>query len=351
MTDISLSIAGPAPARRARLFPAALGLAVLALGLSFTFAVGIGAVPVGARTVWGVIANQLTPGLVEVTWPAGHEAIVWDLRMPRAILAGLVGAGLALVGAVLQAVTRNALADPHLLGISSGGAFGAITALLHTGMILGLATVPIFAFVGALGAMALVLGVARLADAASAERLVLAGVAVSFIVMAGANAMIFLGDPRASHTALFWMLGGLGVAQWSHLIFPALLLALCGPWLWLRAQDLDAMTIGDETAATLGIPVSRFRLEVFVAGALLTGVMVAFSGVIGFVGLMIPHVARMVVGGSQARVLPLSALLGAVFLIWCDLFARTVMAPQDLPIGVVTGLIGGLFFVWLLSRR
>lgn len=350
MTDTSQSIAGLAPAR-ARLFPTALALAVLALGLSFTFAVGVGAVPVGARTVWGVIANQLMPGLVEVTWPAGHEAIVRDLRVPRAILAGLVGAGLALVGAVLQAVTRNALADPHLLGISAGGAFGAITALLHTGMILGLATVPIFAFAGALGAMALVLGVARLADAASAERLVLAGVAVSFIVMAGANAMIFLGDPRASHTALFWMLGGLGLAQWSHLTFPALVLALCGPWLWLRAQDLDAMTIGDETAATLGIPVSRFRLEVFVAGALLTGVMVAFSGVIGFVGLMIPHVARMVVGGSQARVLPLSALLGAVFLMWCDLFARTGMAPQDIPIGVVTGLIGGLFFVWLLSRR
>lgn len=351
MTGPSLSVARPVTSWRAWLFPAALSLSVLILGLSFTAAVSVGAVSVEAGTVWGVIANRLLPGLVEITWPAGHEAIVWELRVPRAILAGLVGASLALVGAGLQAVTRNALADPHLLGISSGGAFGAITALLHTGLVLGVTTVPLFAFAGALGAMALVLGVARLADAASAERLVLAGVAVSFIVMAGANVMIFLGDPRASHTAIFWMLGGLGLAQWSHLVFPALVLALCGPWLWHRAQDLDAMTIGDETAATLGIPVARFRLEVFVAGALLTGVMVAFSGVIGFVGLMVPHVARMMVGGSQARVLPLSALLGAVFLTWCDLLSRTVMAPQDMPIGVVTGLVGGLFFVWLLGRR
>jgi len=351
MTAPALALARPTGRGRALLFPAAFGLGALLLGLSFTASVGVGAVTIETGTVWGVIANRLVPGLVEVAWPGGHEAIVWDLRVPRAILAGLVGAGLALVGASLQAVTRNALADPHLLGISSGGAFGAITALLHTGMILGLATVPVFAFAGALGAMALVLGVARLADAASAERLVLAGVAVSFIVMAAANAMIFLGDPRASHTALFWMLGGLGLAQWSHLVFPALVLALCGPWLWLRAQDLDAMTIGDETAATLGIPVARFRLEVFSVGALLTGVMVAFSGVIGFVGLMVPHLARMMVGGGNARVLPLSALLGAMVLIWGDLVARILMAPQELPVGVVTGFVGGLFFVWLLGRR
>lgn len=351
MTAPALALARPTGRGRALLFPAAFGLGALLLGLSFTASVGVGAVTVETGTVWGVIANRLVPGFVEVAWPGGHEAIVWDLRVPRAILAGLVGAGLALVGASLQAVTRNALADPHLLGISSGGAFGAITALLHTGMILGLATVPVFAFAGALGAMALVLGVARLADAASAERLVLAGVAVSFIVMAAANAMIFLGDPRASHTALFWMLGGLGLAQWSHLVFPALVLALCGPWLSLRAQDLDAMTIGDEAAATLGIPVARFRLEVFSVGALLTGVMVAFSGVIGFVGLMVPHLARMMVGGRNARVLPLSALLGAVVLIWGDLVARILMAPQELPVGVVTGFVGGLFFVWLLGRR
>jgi iron complex transport system permease protein len=124
-----------------------------------------------------------------------------------------------------------------------------------------------------------------------------------------------------------------------------------GLWLWLRAGDLNAMTVGDETAATLGIPVARFRLQVFVAGAMITGTMVAFSGIIGFVGLMVPHIVRMVVGGDHARVLPGAAMVGAVLLLWADIAARTVMAPEDMPIGIVTGLVGGLFFVWLLRRR
>ncbi|MEP3916910.1 iron ABC transporter permease [Ascidiaceihabitans sp.] len=325
------------------------GLAVLLVSLSI--AVSVGAVAVPAGTVWGVLANKLSPGFVEQTWSQGREAIVWNIRFPRAILAMMVGAGLAIVGASLQAVTRNPLADPHLLGISSGGAFGAIFALLHSGLFLGALTVPLLAFFGALAATLIVLGVSRLADASSADRLVLAGVAVSFIIMAAANGLIFLGDPRASHTVVFWMLGGLGLAQWDQLVYPLVILILCGAWLTLRTTQLNAMTIGDETAATLGIAVARFRLVVFVVGALITGVMVAFSGIIGFVGLMVPHIARMLVGGDYTRVLPASALVGAIFLLWADIAARTVMAPEDMPIGIVTGIVGGMFFVWLLGRR
>ena len=323
----------------------------MALLASLCIAISVGAVAVPLTTVWGVFFNKLSPEMVEVTWSKGREAIVWNIRFPRAILAMMVGAGLALVGASLQAVTRNPLADPHLLGISSGGAFGAILALLHTGLFLGLLTVPLLAFVGALGATAIVLAVSRFADATSADRLVLAGVAVSFIIMAGANVLIFLGDPRATHTVVFWMLGGLGLAQWDQLIYPAVILGLCSLWLMWRAREFNAMTIGDETASTLGIPVARFRLSVFVVGALITGVMVAFSGIIGFVGLMVPHIARMIVGGDYVRVLPASALIGALFLLWADIAARTVMAPEDMPIGIVTGLVGGVFFVWLLGRR
>ncbi len=346
---------GPEKAVPARLAARSLragswGLGVLALIASVSAAVSIGAVPVPLATVWGVILDRLWPGLVTPDWSAGRAAIVWDIRLPRALLAALVGAGLALVGAVLQSVTRNPLADPHLLGISSGAAFGAILALLHTGMFLGLVTVPLLAFLGALCATLLVLAVASFAQATSADRLVLTGVAVSFIVMALANVLIFLGDPRATHTVVFWMLGGLGLAQWAHLVWPALVLVLAGLWLRLNAGSLNAMTIGDETAATLGIPVARFRLSVFGVAALVTGVMVAFSGVIGFVGLMIPHIVRLVVGGDNARVLPASMLAGAVFLIWADIAARTIMRPEDMPIGIVTGLVGGLFFVWLLRR-
>jgi len=335
---------------KARLRPT-LGLGFLALFLSLSVAVSVGAVSVSLPTVWGILVNKIIPGLIAPEWSAGREAIVWDIRLPRAILASLVGAGLAIVGASLQAVTRNPLADPHLLGISAGGAFGAILALLHTGLFIGLLTVPLMAFLGALGATLIVLGVSQFAAATSADRLVLAGVAVSFIVMSGANVLIFLGDPRAVQTVVFWMLGGLGLAQWSQLIYPLAILAVCGAYLWANANNLNAMTVGDETASTLGIPVGRFRLTIFVVGALITGVMVAFSGIIGFVGLMIPHIVRLIVGGDYTRVLPVSALCGAIFLLWADVFARIVMAPDDIPIGIVTGLIGGVFFVWLLRRN
>ncbi|MFG6518724.1 FecCD family ABC transporter permease [Sulfitobacter sp. 1A13496] len=318
---------------------------------SLSIAVSVGAVVVPVETVWGILVNKAAPGAMAVDWSGGREAIVWNIRLPRAILACLVGAGLAIVGASLQAVTRNPLADPHLLGISAGGAFGAILALLHTGLFLGGLTVPLLAFLGSLGAILIVLAVTQFAAATSADRLVLAGVAVSFIVMSAANVLIFLGDPRATHTVVFWMLGGLGLAGWDQLIYPAVILLGCGAYLWFRSGHLNAMTVGDETATTLGIPVARFRLTIFVIGALITGVMVAFSGVIGFVGLMIPHIVRLMVGGDYRRLLPISALCGAVFLLWADIVARTIMAPDDMPIGIVTGLIGGVFFVCLLRRQ
>lgn len=323
----------------------------LVLALSVVLAVSVGAVAIPLGMVWAIALDHIAPGLITQDWTAGRANIVWEIRFPRVILAGLVGAGLGLVGAALQSATRNPLADPHLLGISSGGAFGAIAALLHTGMFLGLLTVPLMAFGGSLMATLMVLGIAQLAGASSADRLVLAGVAVSFVIMAGANILIFMGDPRATHTVVFWMLGGLGLAQWSHLVWPLAVLVPAGLWLWSQAGRLNAMSLGDETAASLGIEVGRFRLTVFVACALITGVMVAFSGLIGFVGLMMPHLVRLVVGGDNVRVLPASAFAGAVFLIWADALARVAVAPEDMPIGVVTGLVGGFFFIWMMARR
>ena len=333
----------------ARFALAALSTGLL-IALSVTAGVSLGATPVPMGTVWSIVANKLIPGTFEATWSAGRESIVWDVRFPRALLAAMVGAGLATVGAVLQPMTRNPLADPHLLGVSSGGAFGAILALLHTGLVFGLLTVPLFAFLGALVATIVVFTVAR-ATGGSADRLVLSGVAVSFVIAALANLLIFLGDPRAAHTVIFWMLGGLGLAQWSHLVYPAVVLALCLTWLTLKAREINALAMGDETAATLGINVSALRAMLFVVTALVTGVMVAFSGAIGFVGLMVPHVVRLVAGSDNVRVIPLSAALGAVLLIWADIVARTVMAPEDMPIGIVTGLVGGVAFIVLLGRR
>lgn len=313
-------------------------------------AVSLGAASIPALTVWKIVANKIAPDMIAVDWSAGRDSIVWDVRLPRVILGGLVGAGLGLTGAVLQPLTRNPLADPHLLGVSSGAAVGAVIALIHVGMVLGGLTVPIFAFAGALVAMAAVPLAARVGHANGADRLVLAGVAVSFVFTALANLLVFLGDPRAAQSVTFWMLGGLGLAEWPHLLYPAITLMIALAFLQPNARALNAIAMGDETAATLGVSVQPFRMALFIVSALLTGVMVAFSGAIGFVGLMAPHFVRALAGPDNARVLPLSAYSGGVALIWADLAARTIMAPEDMPIGVVTGLVGGLAFLWIMRR-
>jgi iron complex transport system permease protein len=331
--------------------PLAFGLILALIVASVTAGVSFGTAPIPFATVWQVVANKVSPGLFAADWSAGRESIIWEVRFPRVLLAGLVGAGLAVCGAVLQSVTRNALADPHLLGVSSGASFGAVLALLHTGLIFGLLTVPLFAFLGALAAMFLVTTVARATHSHSADRLVLSGVAVALVVSASGNLLIFLGDPRAASTVVFWLLGGLGLAQWSHLVYPAITLAFCLAYLWLRAREINGLAMGDETAVALGIPVVSLRQKLFVATSLLTGVMVAFSGAIGFVGLIIPHFVRMLGGSDNVRVIPLSAAFGAVALIWADILSRIIMSPEDLPIGIVTGIAGGITFIVLLRKR
>lgn len=328
----------------------AVAAGLLLLILSISAGVSLGAVSIPLSAVWGVVANRISPDLVAVSWSPGRESIVWDVRFPRVILGALVGAGLAVTGAVLQPLTRNPLADPHLLGVSSGAAFGAILALLHTGLFLGPLTVPLMAFAGALAATIAVPAIGMATRSMQADRLVLSGVAVAFIFTALGNLLVFLGDPRAANSVVFWMLGGLGLAQWAHLPVPTAVLAVALLYLVPQARQLNALAMGDETAATLGINVPLFRVMLFLVTALLTGVMVAFSGAIGFVGLMVPHLVRMIFGSDNAVVLPASALIGAFVLIWADLAARLIMAPEDLPIGVVTGLVGGLAFIWLMRR-
>ena len=340
-----------------------IGIGLACLMLTISVGISLGAVSIPIDTVWLILLRRVLDLIsavfppaaswsdtIPVTWSAGRESIVLDVRAPRVILGVLVGASLGVVGAVLQAATRNALVDPHLLGISSGAACGAIIALLHTGLVFGLATVPAFAFGGALSAMVLVMAAARLTRSATADRLVLCGVAVSFIVSAVGSLLIYIGDPRASHTVIFWMLGGLGLAQWNHLIYPLAVLIPALGYFLLRALDLNALALGDETAATLGLAVPRFRMSVFVVSALLTGTVVAFSGAIGFVGLMMPHIARKLFGSDNRLVIPAAGVMGAIALVAADVGARTIMAPEDIPIGVITGLVGGVCFILLLRR-
>lgn len=324
-------------------------LLTVALLISCLLALGFGAAALEPRQVLGILAERLF-GVQsqEANWSTGQAQIVWVIRAPRVMLGALVGAGLALIGCALQAATRNPLADPHLLGVSSGAAFGAVLVLLYLGEFAGALSLPLGAFAGALASLLLVLAVAgRL----HSERLLLGGVAVSFLLMALSNLLLFMSNPHAASAVLFWMLGGLGSARWDSLWLPALCLGLALPLLLGLARALNALLAGEQAAVSLGLAPNRVRLLVFVVTSLLTGVLVALSGAIGFVGLMLPHVARRLVGADHRRLLPVSALLGALFLVWADVVARCLMAPQDLPIGIVTAACGGLFFILLLRRR
>ncbi len=280
---------------------------------------------------------------------ASTDAIVWLIRMPRALLTAICGAGLALVGVSMQAITRNPLADPYLFGTAAGGAVGAVLALLYIGPLWGTFTVPIFAFLGASCAGGTVLALGR-SLALMPERFVLIGVAVAFLAMAIANLLIFLGDPRGAPAVIFWMFGSLGLAEWSQLLIPVTLLAVSLIFFFLNATNFNAITLGDETATSLGIDPARFRLLVFIVGAMLTGALVAVSGLIGFIGLMVPHIARRLVGGDHALLLFAAPVIGAITLLVCDIFARSIAPPQDVPIGIVTGAVGGAFFIWMLLR-
>lgn len=328
-----------------------LFVSLLVLVLSILISISLGTISIPLTTVISILLSKFNIESFGTSWSVGSEAIIWNIRTPRVLLASIIGAGLSIVGATLQSVTRNPLSDPHLLGISSGAAFGAILALLHTGLVLGSLTVPLFAFIGSILATVLVLSATHFTKSKGANNLILAGVAVSFVLMAFANLLIFYGDPRATHTVIFWMLGGLGLASWSQLLYPLIILIFCSIIFLTKTKEFNAMTVGDETASTLGINVSYFRIQAFIIGALITGVMVAFSGIIGFVGLMIPHITRIIVGGNFARVLPVSMIIGSIFLVWADVISRTVISPEEIPVGIITGLIGGLFFLFILRNK
>ncbi|MEC6745693.1 iron ABC transporter permease [Pseudomonas qingdaonensis] len=320
--------------------------------VSCVLSLGFSSAPVPVEVVARVLLFKVFGIAPEVpAWTAGQEHIVWLIRVPRMLLGALVGGGLAMIGAVLQAVTRNPLADPHLLGVTSGATLGAVLVVLHVGELIGVLTLPLAAFVGALCSMLLVLAIASRHGRLDSDRLLLCGVAVAFVMMALANLLLFMGDHRASSAVMFWMLGGLGLARWELLAVPAASVLLGLGLLLGMARALNALMAGEQTAVTLGLNARSVRLLAFLICSLLTGVLVAISGSIGFVGLMVPHIARRLVGAEHRRLLPVSLLLGSLFLIWVDVAARTLIAPEDLPIGIATAAIGGLFFIGMMRRR
>ncbi|WP_327169381.1 iron ABC transporter permease [Streptomyces subrutilus] len=326
---------------------------VLVLLTTALLAAGVAGLALGpVRIAPGRVLDIVLGALSGQRPPGAFATIVWDVRMPRVLLGAVVGAGLAVAGTVLQALVRNQLADPFLLGASSGASAGAVLVIVYgAGAGLAALTVPLAAFAGSMGALVAVYAMARRGGTMTTGRLILAGVAVQYILSALTSLVLVLAaHPDQIRTVLFWTLGGLGGARWDELALPSAALLVGTGLLLALARPLDLLLAGEEGAHTLGLDTARFRAAVFVLTSLVIGVLVAYSGAIGFVGLMVPHAARMVVGAGHRALLPVAALGGAVFLVLADLVARTAAAPEEIPVGVVTALIGGPFFLWMLRR-
>ncbi len=329
-----------------------LGLTVAAV-LSVVAGVSLGAVGIPFDDVVRVVGHHLFLVPEEQTWSAPRDSIIWEVRLPRVLLALLVGAGLAICGMALQGMVRNMLADPFLLGVNSGASTGAAAAILF-GFSLGIGehVLPTSAFAGALAASLLVYGIARTGGRVTSVRLLLAGVTVGYALQATTSFLIFASDSaEGARSVMFWLLGSLSLAEWgSPLALVAVVVLLTVVLLTLSGRQLDALAIGDETALTLGVSPEKFRTTLLVLVALCIGVLVAASGSIGFVGLVVPHLARRAVGSAHVRALPVAALMGGILLIWADIAARTVLAPQEIPIGIITSLIGAPFLLILVRR-
>ncbi|GAB2751272.1 iron chelate uptake ABC transporter family permease subunit [Salinifilum aidingensis] len=342
-----MSAAGTTRAARRAWLPLLLVVGLAALAGSVAVAITIGPAEIRVGDVYATVAARL--GLGESSLSLIREGIVWNLRLPRTLLAAVCGAGLATCGAIMQSLLRNPLADPFVLGVSSGASTGAVLVLV-LGFGGGAVSMSAGAFAGAIVSFTLVLVLAHLLGGTT-DRVVLAGVAAmqlfsaltSFIVLTSA-------DAQTTRGVMFWLLGSLGNAAWTEVATCtaalAVALVLCGG----HARSLDAFAFGEDAAAALGVAVARTRLVLLCTTALLTAVVVSAVGAIGFVGLVLPHAARAVAGANHARLLPVTALAGAVFLVWVDTLGRTLLDPQEIPVGVMTALIGVPAFVLILYR-
>jgi iron complex transport system permease protein len=324
-----------------------LGVLAAILGASAVLSLGVGAVSIPAGRVMQILVRPTVsgPGATDVT-------IIWELRLPRLLLAGLIGGGLGAAGAAYQGLFRNPLADPFVIGASSGSALGATLAIV-AGLresVFGMGAVSTAALVGSLLAVAAAYLIASMGRHVSIPSLLLAGVAVSSFIGALVSLLMFMNDEKLV-TIFSWLMGSLSGRGWPALWTTAPFIFVGIATVWLQSRALDSLAFGEETAASLGLRIGRFRVLVVVAASLATAAGVAAGGIIGFVGLVSPHVARLLVGARHVLLIPASGLLGALLLLLADDLARTVAAPAELPVGVVTALLGSPFFLVLLRTH
>lgn len=330
-----------------------IGLAA-ALLLSIIVAVTIGAVDLTVTDVYKVIFNQLFgAGDSEVYGKGVLYDVVWIIRLPRLLLAAAIGGGLAICGVIMQAVVKNPLAEPYVLGISSGASLGATLAvMLGIGITLGKNYVGVMAFIGAFAISLAVVALANIGGRANSVKLLLAGMALSSICSAFSNFIVYLAnDKDGMQTVTYWMMGSLGGASWSKVRF-MLPISIAGAlFFWTQYRTLNLMLLGDEASITLGTDLHHWRHIYLLVSSLIIGFAVYSAGTIGFVGLVIPHVIRLLFGTDHKKMIPLCALSGAIFLIWADVLCRVLIKGTELPIGILTSMVGAPCFIYLMIRK
>jgi iron complex transport system permease protein len=346
MTGAAEGTGTRAPARRIAVYAGTTVLLVVGILLS----AGLGQLPIGPTQVIGSVLHAL--GIDNGWAPADAlvEQTLWQIRFPRVMMSLLVGAFLAVAGAVMQAVFSNPLAEPGVVGVSSGAALGAAASITLGLTFFGAWSTAVFAFLGSLAATFIVYSTARAQGRTESVTLILTGIAVNAFAGAGLALFMFLGDTASREQIIFWQLGSMNGSRWNEVLVVALVGVVGFAAIVLLGRRYDLLALGDRTASHLGVRVERLRILSIVLIAMLTGVAVAFVGIISFVGLVTPHVIRMLMGPSNRTLIVASLLGGATLLVYADLVARTAVPSADLPIGLLTSLIGGPFFYWLIRR-
>ena len=325
----------------------------VALLLTMIVATAVGSVTIAPGVTLRIVLSQLGVSWIETAdISSSTVAIIWNLRLPRVLLGAMIGASLALAGATFQGLLRNPLADPFTIGVSSGAAVGATFAMFFRQLYpLNFPhMIPLFAFAGALMAMFFVYNLAKIGGQVPVVTLLLAGVVVSSFLSAVISLLMVLSG-ESMRGIFFWLSGGLIMRTWPQLWFVAPYLLLGFVMLYAHARELNILLLGEEAALHLGVRVETTKRLLLVTASLITAAAVSVSGMIGFVGLIIPHAVRMVAGPDHRVLLPASALVGAVFLIWADVVARTALAPQEIPVGIITAFVGAPFFIYLLRKK
>lgn len=319
-------------------------VAILCLTIVLTTAIGPVYVP--PMEILALLGSKLQ--LCETSSiPHKHEVIIFQIRLPRIFLGILVGLSLATAGTALQGLFKNPMADPYIIGIASGAAVGAVLSILVLPPIFSVYTTPIMAFLGALFTIFLVYNIAKVGGKIPVDTLLLTGIAVSLFLGAVLSFMMSIAG-EALHSIFFWIMGGLWLASWTQVKIIVLPVLVCFGLIYLFAKDLNAMLLGDESAQTLGINVENAKRILLVLSALITAAAVSFTGTIGFVGLIIPHITRNLVGPDHRILFPASALVGGIFLVWTDALARLL---GEMPVGILTAFFGAPFFIYLLKKR